>query len=67
MVGKAKRINVPTLVIVGVNELASGEGARPFIDEIPDVELVILEGTTHSPHAEDPERYFEALREFLSS
>lgn len=67
MVGRAKNINVQTLLINGIGEYASGDAMKPFLDEIPDVRLVTLEGTTHSPHFEDKETYFKVVREFLTA
>jgi L-proline amide hydrolase len=67
MVGKAGNIDVPTLVINGVGEYASGDAVKPFLQEIRDVRLVTLEGTTHSPHFESKEVYFEVVGEFLSA
>jgi pimeloyl-ACP methyl ester carboxylesterase len=67
MVGKAKTIAVPTLVINGIDEFASGDAVKPFLDEIPDVRLVTLEGTTHSPHFEKKEEYMKIVGDFLST
>ncbi|RDW65024.1 hypothetical protein BP6252_10675 [Coleophoma cylindrospora] len=67
MVGRAKNISVPTLVINGIGEFASGDAVKPFLDEISDVRLVTLEGTTHSPHFERKEEHMKILREFLTA
>ena len=67
MVGKAKKIEVPTLVVNGVDEFASGEAVRPFLEEIKDVRLITLEGTTHSPHLERKEEYMRVVGEFLTA
>ncbi|KAL2062394.1 hypothetical protein VTL71DRAFT_6660 [Oculimacula yallundae] len=67
MIGKAKDISVPTLLINGINEFASGNAVKPFLDEIADVRLVTLEGTTHSPHFERKEEYMRIVGEFLTS
>lgn len=66
MVGKAKDIAVQTLLINGVREFASGDAMKPFLEEIPDVRLVTLQGTTHSPHLEDKGRYFKVVGDFLT-
>jgi pimeloyl-ACP methyl ester carboxylesterase len=65
MTGRAKNVAVPTLVIIGVNEVASGDAAKPFLEEIPDVRLVKLDGTTHSPHLESKDKYMETVALFL--
>lgn len=67
MVGRAKHIAVPTLVINGIDEFASGDAVKPFIDEIPDVKLITLEGTTHSPHLERKEAYMQVVRDFFTA
>lgn len=67
MVGKAKNINVPTLLINGIGEYASGDAIKPFLEEIPDVRLVTLEGTTHSPHFEQKDAYYKVVGEFLTA
>lgn len=67
MVGKAKHINVPTLVINGEGEYASGDAVKPFLEEIPDVRIMTLPGTTHSPHFEEKETYFRVVGEFLTA
>lgn len=64
---ESKNINVPTLVINGIKEFASGDAVKPFLDNIPDVRLVTLEGTTHSPNFERKERYMDAVAGFLGS
>ncbi|CAG8956337.1 hypothetical protein HYFRA_00003717 [Hymenoscyphus fraxineus] len=63
----AKNIDVPTIVINGIKEFASGDAVKPFLDHIPDVRLVTLEGTTHSPHVEAKERYMKVVADFLKS
>ena len=67
MVGRAKNIAVPTLIINGINEFASGDATTPFLEEIPDVRLVTIEGTTHGPHLERKEEYYKNVAGFLTS
>lgn len=67
MVGKAEMIEVPTLLIIGIDEFASGDAVKPFVDEIPDVRLVTMEGTTHSPHLEKKEEYMKIVGDFLTA
>ncbi|CZT50657.1 related to proline iminopeptidase [Rhynchosporium secalis] len=66
MVGRAKDIVVPSLVINGIHEFASGDAVKPFLDEIEDVRLVTLEGTTHCPHFERKGEYMRVVGEFLT-
>jgi len=65
MKGKAHMIDVSTLLIIGIDEFASGDAVQVFVDEIPDMRLVTLEGTTHSPHLEKKEEYMKIVGEFL--
>jgi len=60
-----KKIDVPVLVINGVEESGSGEAVGGFVEGIRDVTLVTLEGTTHSPHLEDTEGYMAVVKGFL--
>lgn len=60
-------IEVPTLVINGIDEYASGDAVKPFLDEIRDVRLVTIPGTTHSPHIEKKEEYMKTVGEFLTT
>ena len=67
MEGKAKMIEVPTLMINGIDEFASGDALKPFLDEIPNVRLITMEGTTHSPNFEKKEEYMKIVGEFLTA
>ncbi len=67
MAGRARNISVPTLLIVGIDELASGDSVRPFLDEVPDIKFIELVGTTHSPHIEKKEEYMKIVADFLAA
>ncbi|KAF4618000.1 hypothetical protein G7Y89_g15005 [Cudoniella acicularis] len=60
-----KNINVPMLVINGVNECATDKAIKPFLDGIKDVKWVKLQNSTHAPMYEEKEKYFEVIAEFL--
>jgi len=62
---EVRNIEVPTLVINGVGEIASGDAVKPFLERIPDVRGVTLEGTTHSPHLEQKEKYMKVVGDFI--
>lgn len=64
---KVKNINVPTLVINGKEEGATDEAVRPFVEGIKDSKWVKLVNSTHMPMYEEPEKYFDVLKEFLES
>jgi pimeloyl-ACP methyl ester carboxylesterase len=65
MAGRAKNISVPTLLINGINEVASGDAVKPFVDEIPNLKHITLDGTTHSPHVERTDDYMRIVGDFL--
>jgi len=67
MIGEAKKIDAETLLINGYKEIASDEAVRPFWREIPKVKWVKMMNSTHSPHFEEPERYYEIVGGFLSA
>jgi len=62
------RIRIPTLVVIGDRDAAS---VRTFADStarmIPGAERVVLEGTDHLPHMEQPEEFNRILKEFLQA
>jgi hypothetical protein len=57
MEGKANMIQVPTLVINGIEEFASGDAVKPFLDEIPNVRP----GLAMIPEVSIPYRYWTVL------
>jgi L-proline amide hydrolase len=67
MIGEGKKIEAETLLINGYKEIASDEVVRPFWREIPKVKWVKIMNSTHSPHFEEPERYYEIVGDFLSA
>jgi pimeloyl-ACP methyl ester carboxylesterase len=62
-----KDIAVPTLVINGVNEGASDEAIKPFLELIPDVKWVKMENSTHCPHWEERDNYIQTVGNWLIS
>lgn len=61
----AKGIEVPTLVINGVNEGASDEAVKPFVEGIKNVKWIKLKNSTHCPLHEEKENYLKIVSEFL--
>ncbi|KUJ21574.1 proline-specific peptidase [Mollisia scopiformis] len=66
MIGEAKKIQVPTLLINGNKEIASDKAVTPFWKDIRKVKWVKMMNSTHSPHLEEKERYMEIVGEFLT-
>lgn len=61
-------VTAPTLVLTGELDGGCNPGLNRFIaDELPDSELVILEGFKHAILVEAPEQVAEHLRRFCSS
>ena len=58
-------IEAETLVINGVEEGASDEAVRPFVERIQNVRWEKMRGASHVPFYEDPEKYFEIVGNFL--
>jgi proline iminopeptidase len=58
-------ITVPTLVLAGRYDEAPPELAQELHEGIQGSELVIFEGSSHVPHLEEPDRYFEVVRDFV--
>jgi L-proline amide hydrolase len=60
-------ISVPTLVLSGRHDEATPKTVRPYQELIPDARWVIFENSSHLPHLEEPETFFEVMTEYLKS
>ncbi len=59
---------VPTLIVWGDrDDIIPVSHAYAAHEAIPGSTLVIMPGATHFPHAEQPERFAEILRDFMTS
>jgi pimeloyl-ACP methyl ester carboxylesterase len=58
-------IEAETLVINGVEEGASDESVRSFVERIQNVRWEKMRGASHVPFYENPEKYFEIVGNFL--
>lgn len=65
MIGEARKIEVPTLLINGEREIVSDECLGPFWREILKVKWVKFANSTHSPWLEERERFTGVVGEFL--
>lgn len=62
------KIEVPTLVLFGVEDVLSGRDRnRAIADAVPRANLVAIEGAAHFPMLEKPEEVTAALREWLAA
>jgi pimeloyl-ACP methyl ester carboxylesterase len=60
------RISLPTLLVYGgQSNFYGGETARYVADTIPNAILNIYEGSDHSPHQWQRERFVRELLEFI--
>ena len=61
-----ERIDVPTLIVAGSHDGATA-GAETFLHKgIPGSELIVFEGSSHFPFAEEPGRFARAFDSFLT-
>lgn len=60
-----KQVKVPALVIHGTLDPLPIDGARSWASVLQNGQLIILEGVGHFPYAEAPDRFFEAVNQFL--
>ena len=58
-------IDAPTLVVSGEHDELRPEHAKEVADAIPNAELEILDGCSHLAFAEEPERFYGVVNEFL--
>ncbi|WP_348774020.1 proline iminopeptidase-family hydrolase [Micromonospora sp. WMMD714] len=65
LVDRLPQIDTPTLVITGEHDEVTPAAARPFADLVPGAHWEIVEGASHLPHLETPERFTELLTQFL--
>lgn len=62
-----RTLDVPALVLWGEEDpFAPLSGARRFVDELPDAELVVVEGTSHFVYDDAPEACAHAVLRFLA-
>jgi proline-specific peptidase len=66
IVDRLGEIKVPTLITSGRYDVASPAVARTLHENIPNSEWVLFEGSSHTAHLEETERYLQVLSEFLS-
>jgi proline-specific peptidase len=64
--GRLGEIDVPTLITVGRYDELTPACAETLRRGIPHAEVRLFEQSAHLSHAEEPERYLQVVREFLS-
>ena len=59
-------ITVPTLVLVGRHDFITNVAmAEELIEHLPDARLEVFEKSGHFPHVEEPEKFYEVVKEFV--
>ncbi|KNZ71281.1 L-amino acid amidase [Termitomyces sp. J132] len=66
IINELSRIQVPTFVINGRNDISQDFVVKPFFDGIAKVKWVTFEKSTHSPFFEERERYMGLINDFLN-
>jgi proline iminopeptidase len=60
-------LDVPVLLIAGEFDEARPDRMREFQKKIPNAELIVIGGAAHATIDVNPDRYMEAVGNFLSS
>ncbi|TDH34936.1 alpha/beta fold hydrolase [Pseudohoeflea suaedae] len=64
--GRLHDVEAPTLLISGRHDEATPLVVKPFVDEIPGIEWVIFENSSHMPHVEEKALCLKTVSDFLS-
>lgn len=67
IVDRLPAVAVPTLVLTGRYDEATPATVEPFLTRIPQVRGLIFEESSHMPHLEEPERFHDVMKAYLSS
>ena len=59
------RITVPCLIVSGLHDELTPEGAMLMQGALPNAESVVFPNSSHTPFFEEPDAYFATLRDFL--
>ena len=59
------RITVPCLIVSGLHDELTPEGAMLMQDALPDATTIVFPNSSHTPFFEEPDAYIAALRDFL--
>lgn len=62
---RAHEITVPTLFICGRYDLCTPEETARYHRLVAGSELVVLEQSSHAPYVEEPQAFFQVVRDFL--
>ncbi|MFI5783823.1 proline iminopeptidase-family hydrolase [Nocardia sp. NPDC051570] len=65
IVDELPRIDTPTLLINGRHDEATAAVMQPYFEHIPGARWEVFEESSHLPHLEEPQRFFEVMVDFL--
>jgi L-proline amide hydrolase len=60
-------VRVPVLVISGEHDEATPAVVRPLVDALPDARWELIADASHTPHLEQPGRFFALVEGFLTA
>lgn len=60
-------LTAPTLIVTGTGDTMPLEATREWETSLPNARMIVLEGTGHYPHVEQPEEYFRVVGDFLAN
>ncbi|MFD9290277.1 proline iminopeptidase-family hydrolase [Streptomyces sp. NPDC060030] len=66
IVDELDTIRTPTLILSGRHDEATPAVVQPYVDRVPGARQEIFEESSHLPHLEEPDRFFEVLTDFLA-
>jgi proline iminopeptidase len=64
---RLRAVTCPVLVLHGTDDPIPLASSRSIARELPDAELVVLDGSGHVPYVEAPDELFAAIRRFLET
>ena len=62
---RAHEVTAPTLFVCGRYDCCTPEETARYHQLVPESEMVVLEQSAHSPFVEEPEAFFQVVRDFL--
>lgn len=65
VIHRLPEIRVPTLVIVSTSDIPTVAMAKQTAQLIPDAQLEVFEHSRHFPFIEEPETFFNVIRQFI--
>jgi proline iminopeptidase len=61
------QVQAPVLVIHGADDLQSESASRMYVEAFPNAEFAVIQGASHFPFEEQPDRFAQVVSTFLAS